>query len=67
MTKNALYQRVEEFVYVDYNHMRLHSFNGYRTPYVDHMGAYLINDIFLATSVTKTIDYNKTTINYAIV
>ena len=32
-TEEALYQRVEEFAYVDYNHVRPHSFNGYRTPY----------------------------------
>ena len=28
-----LYQTVEEFAYVQYNHIRPHSFNGYRTPY----------------------------------
>lgn len=32
-TEKALYQAVEEFAYVSYNHVRLHSFNGYRTPY----------------------------------
>ena len=32
-TEEALYQKVEEFAYVDYNHVRPHSFNGYRTPY----------------------------------
>ncbi len=32
-TEDALYQAVEEFAYVSYNHVRLHSFNGYRTPY----------------------------------
>ena len=32
-TEEALYQKVEEFTYVDYNHVRPHSFNGYRTPY----------------------------------
>ena len=31
-TEGALYQKVEEFAYVDYNHVRPHSFNGYRTP-----------------------------------
>ena len=25
--------KVEEFAYVDYNHVRPHSYNGYRTPY----------------------------------
>jgi len=28
---------VEEFAYVDYNHVRPHSFNGYRTPYETRM------------------------------
>ena len=32
-TEKALYQTVEEFAYVTYNHIRPHSFNGYRTPY----------------------------------
>lgn len=32
-TEDALYQTVEEFAYVSYNHVRPHSFNGYRTPY----------------------------------
>ena len=32
-TEEALYQVVEEFVYVTYNHVRPHSYNGYRTPY----------------------------------
>ena len=32
-TEEALYQAVEEFAYVIYNHVRPHSFNGYRTPY----------------------------------
>ena len=32
-TEKALYQKVEEFAYVDYNHVRPHSFNDYRTPY----------------------------------
>lgn len=32
-TEEALYQKVEEFAYVDYNHVRPHSFNNYRTPY----------------------------------
>ena len=32
-TEEARYQRVEEFAYVDYNHVRPHSFNGYRTPF----------------------------------
>ena len=32
-TEGSLYLAVEEFAYVHYNHVRPHSFNGYRTPY----------------------------------
>lgn len=32
-TEEALYHTVEEFTYVTYNHIRPHSYNGYRTPY----------------------------------
>ena len=32
-TDEELYQVVEEFAYVTYNHVRPHSYNGYRTPY----------------------------------
>ena len=32
-TEEARYQAVEEFAYVTYNHIRPHSYNGYRTPY----------------------------------
>ena len=32
-TEEELYQKVEEFAYVIYNHVRPHSYNGYRTPY----------------------------------
>ncbi len=32
-TDEELYQTVEEFAYVTYNHVRPHSYNGYRTPY----------------------------------
>ncbi len=32
-TEAALYQAMEEFAYVTYNHVRPHSFNGYQTPY----------------------------------
>ena len=32
-TEETLYQAVEEFAYVEYNHVRPHSFNGYLTPY----------------------------------
>ncbi len=32
-TEESLYQKLEEFAYVTYNHVRPHSYNGYRTPY----------------------------------
>lgn len=32
-TEEELYQTVEEFAYATYNHVRPHSYNGYRTPY----------------------------------
>ena len=32
-TEEALYQTVEEFAYVTYNHVRPHSFNGYQMLY----------------------------------
>ena len=32
-TEESLYQAVEEFAYVSYNHVRPHSYNGYCTPY----------------------------------
>ncbi len=28
-----MYRTVEEFAYATYNHVRPHSYNGYRTPY----------------------------------
>ena len=31
--ESALYQTVEEFAYVTYNHMRPHSYNGYKTSF----------------------------------
>lgn len=37
-TEEALYQAVERFAYVHYNHVRPHSYNGYRTPYEARMG-----------------------------
>ena len=36
-TEEDLYQAVEEFVYVTYNHVRPHSYNGYKTPYEARM------------------------------
>lgn len=35
--EEALYQKVEEFAHVDYNHVCPHSFHGYCTPYVTRM------------------------------
>lgn len=32
-SEEDLYQKVEEFAYVTYNHVRPHSYNGYRTPF----------------------------------
>lgn len=32
-TEESLYQRVEEFAYVEYNYVRPHSFNNYATPH----------------------------------
>ena len=32
-TEEQLYKAVEEFAYTKYNHVRPHSFNGYRTPF----------------------------------
>lgn len=32
-TEEALYQKVEEFAYVEYNYVRPHSFNNYATPH----------------------------------
>lgn len=45
VTEEALYQRVEEFAYVDYNHVRPHSL-----MVIEHhmkpVGAVMINDVF---------------------
>ena len=32
-TEEELYQTVEEFAYVTYNHVRPHSYNGYKPPF----------------------------------
>ena len=32
-TEDELYSSVEEFAYVTYNHVRPHSYNGYKTPF----------------------------------
>ena len=45
-TEEALYQKVEEFAYVEYNYVRPHSFNGYATPHEARVAAYWNNDIF---------------------
>lgn len=38
-TEDELYSSVEEFAYVTYNHIRPHSYNGYKTPFEAHYGA----------------------------
>ena len=38
-TEQELYQTVEEFAYVTYNHIRPHSYNSYRTPCQARMAA----------------------------
>jgi transposase InsO family protein len=38
-TEEALYQTVEEFAYVDYNYVRPHSYNGYKTPHEARIAA----------------------------
>ena len=38
-TEGALYQAVEEFAYVTYNHVRPHSYNGYKTPFQARLAA----------------------------
>ena len=36
--ENALYEAIEEFSYVTYNHVRPHSYNGYKTPFEARTG-----------------------------
>ena len=38
-TEEDLYRTVEEFAYVTYNHVRPHSYNGYRTPFQTRIAA----------------------------
>ena len=37
-TEEKLYIAVEEFAYVQYNHVRPHSYNNYKTPYKARYG-----------------------------
>ena len=37
-TEEELYAAVEEFAYVQYNHVRPHSYNNYKTPYETRYG-----------------------------
>ena len=37
-TEEELYTAVEEFAYVQYNHVRPHSYNNYKTPYEARYG-----------------------------
>lgn len=32
-TEDELYRAIEEYAYVTYNHVRPHSYNGYKTPF----------------------------------
>ena len=45
-TEESLCQTVEEFAYIHYNHVRPHSFNGYRTPYQARIESKKETDIF---------------------
>lgn len=45
-TEEALYQSIEEFACVSYNHVRPHSFNNYRTPYQARIASWKKTDIF---------------------
>jgi transposase InsO family protein len=38
-TEEALYQAVDEFAYVDYNYVRPHSYNSYKTPHEARIAA----------------------------
>ena len=40
-TEEELYTAVEEFAYVQYNHVRPHSYNNYKTPYEARYGCFL--------------------------
>lgn len=37
-TEEELYTAIEEFAYVQYDHVRLHSYNNYKTPYEARYG-----------------------------
>ena len=58
-TEEALYQKVEEFAYVDYNHVRPHSFNDYRTPYEARMEKQPFHDIFQPQVLQKCLTTTK--------
>ena len=38
-TEEELYTAIEEFAYVQYNHVRPHSYNNYKTPYEARYGS----------------------------
>ena len=38
-TEKELYAAIEEFAYTQYNHVRSHSYNNYRTPFEARYGA----------------------------
>ncbi len=37
-SEKELYEAVEEFAYVEYNHSRPHSYNNYKTPFEARYG-----------------------------
>lgn len=37
-SEKELYRAIEEFAYVQYNHVRPHSYNNYKTPYKARYG-----------------------------
>jgi transposase InsO family protein len=44
--EEVLYQTVEEFTYVNYNYVLLHSYNGYIIPHEARIAASINDDIF---------------------
>lgn len=59
-TKAELYKTVKEFAYIQYNHnhVGVHSYNNYKTPYEDTLLSYLIPVAKLCCSVTGILNHN---------
>ena len=57
-TEEELYTAIEEFAYVQYNHLRPHSYNNYKTPFEARYGVAQPCKRFLCRGVTKTLDHN---------